>query len=38
MYNFKLQKIKFKQFIDNITIEHRFFRNFASIKYIRRIV
>ena len=36
MHNFKLQILAIKQFIDDITIDLQFSRNFASIKDIRR--
>ena len=36
MHNFKLQKLKFKYFIDNITINFLFFENFANMNDIRR--
>ena len=36
MHNFKLKKLKFKQFIDKITIDLWFFRNFTSMEDIRR--
>ena len=36
MHNFKLQKLAFKQFIDDIAIDFYFSRNFASMEDIRR--
>ena len=37
MHNFKLQNMQFKQFVDGITIDFKFFRNFTSMEDIRRI-
>ena len=34
MYNFKLQNLQFKQFIDDIVINILFFGNFVSIEVI----
>ena len=36
MHNFKLQNMQFKQFVDGITIDIKFFRNFTSIEDIKR--
>ena len=36
MHNFKLQNMQFKQFVDGITIDFKFFRNFTSIEDIKR--
>ena len=35
MHNFKLKKLQFKQFIDDIA-NFQFFKNFVSMKYIKK--